>query len=470
MTSAVLMTNVEVEGRVVDVRIADGIVAEVGPHLAPGAAHVIDGGRGALLPGLHDHHVHLNAMAAVQRSVKVGPQFVRSASELADALAAAPSVAGWIRAVGYHEEVAGELDRDRLDAWVPDRPLRVQHRSGALWMLNSVAIEQVSQCLDESADVERDAAGRPNGRLWRYDSRLVTALPDEQTAQRAALRAVATTLLDLGITGVTDATPDLAPPAMDLLKEIRPVHVQLLGAPDSAILPPGMTRGPRKLLLHDHDLPDYEQLCAAVDPTGRGTQRRPVAVHCVSRESLLLTLVVLDAVGVVTGDRIEHAAVVPPPVEEMLARLDLPVITQPDFLRTRGDAYLRDVEVDDRPHLYRWRGLTDAGVAVAGSSDAPFGDLDPWQVIRSAHERTTNAGIVLGTDERVTTAHALRGYLTTLEAPGDAIRRVSVGSPADLCLLTSGIAQALHAPSADLVRLTLVGGSPAGSRGWPGGL
>ena len=47
---------------------------------------------------------------------------------------------GWLRGVAYHESVAGPLDRDRLDAWVADRPLRVQHRSGALWMLNSAGI------------------------------------------------------------------------------------------------------------------------------------------------------------------------------------------------------------------------------------------------------------------------------------------------------------------------------------------
>src|SRR5439155_480481 len=48
----------------------------------------------------------------------------------------------WLRAVGWagHEH---DLDRDVLDAVVPDRPVRVQHRSGALWVLNSAALRRV---------------------------------------------------------------------------------------------------------------------------------------------------------------------------------------------------------------------------------------------------------------------------------------------------------------------------------------
>ena len=47
----------------------------------------------------------------------------------------------WVRAVGYHDTVAGTLDRYTLDALVPHRPVRVQHRSGAEWILNTAAID-----------------------------------------------------------------------------------------------------------------------------------------------------------------------------------------------------------------------------------------------------------------------------------------------------------------------------------------
>ncbi|WP_229758442.1 hypothetical protein [Peterkaempfera bronchialis] len=59
----------------------------------------------------------------------------RRAEGTGRASAVAPGT--WVRGVGYHESVAGPLDRDRLDALVAHRPVRVQHRSGALWILNS---------------------------------------------------------------------------------------------------------------------------------------------------------------------------------------------------------------------------------------------------------------------------------------------------------------------------------------------
>ena len=69
---------------VADVRIAGGRVVDSGPGLrAAGGEEELDAAGCALLPGLHDHHVHLRALAAAQASVQVGPEQVRSAAELA---------------------------------------------------------------------------------------------------------------------------------------------------------------------------------------------------------------------------------------------------------------------------------------------------------------------------------------------------------------------------------------------------
>ncbi|MCV7108006.1 amidohydrolase, partial [Mycolicibacterium chitae] len=49
------------DGRVVDVRVRD-VVTEVGPDLPAAAGEqVLDAAGGTVLPGLHDHHVHLRA-------------------------------------------------------------------------------------------------------------------------------------------------------------------------------------------------------------------------------------------------------------------------------------------------------------------------------------------------------------------------------------------------------------------------
>ena len=123
------------DGHVADVRVDERIV-DIADRLDPlGSEHVLDVEGGAVLPGLHDHHLHLRAMAAALDSLAVGPPRVRTKAQLAQALATAvPGPDGWIRAVGYHASVAGELDRQQLDALVADTPLRIQHRSGAMWI------------------------------------------------------------------------------------------------------------------------------------------------------------------------------------------------------------------------------------------------------------------------------------------------------------------------------------------------
>ena len=111
---------------------------------------------------MHDHHIHLFATAAALRSAQCGPEAARDRAGLRVALQQqAPDARGWVRGVGYHESVAGELDRAALDALLPDRPVRVQHRTGQLWILNSRAIERLGLDHDRHAPhgVERDAAG-----------------------------------------------------------------------------------------------------------------------------------------------------------------------------------------------------------------------------------------------------------------------------------------------------------------------
>ncbi len=113
-------------------------------------------------------------------SVSAGPPRTRTAAELAARLRAADAdlpPGAWLRAVGYHESVAGSLDRDALDRLLPHRPVRVQHRTGALWMVNSLAVAQLGLDRCELAGVERDDAGRPTGRLWRMDRWLADRVP-----------------------------------------------------------------------------------------------------------------------------------------------------------------------------------------------------------------------------------------------------------------------------------------------------
>lgn len=463
--SALLLRKVEVGRAVVDVALAEGTVQAIGTSLpVPPGAEVVDGAGGALLPGLWDHHIHLVALAAARRSVPVGPPDVTDEAGLAGALRAAGSGDGWIRAVGYHESVAGELDRHALDRLAPGRAVRLQHRSGSMWVLSSEAIERLGIEDEERPGLERGADGRLTGRAYGDDRWLGERVRQVAPEPPPDLAAVGAELASYGVVGVTDATPYASAGDLDLLAGgastgVLPQHVVVTGGPAlaGAPVPAPLRRGPVKLRLADHALPSLDELAGRI--AAAHAEARPVAVHCVTRESLVLTLVALDDVGSVPGDRIEHGAVVPPELHEGLRRHRLTVVTQPGFVVERGDRYLAEVDPDDVPHLYPCRRLLDAGIPVAGSTDAPFGHPDPWRTVAAAVSRRTAGGVVLGAGEAVDPATALALLLGAPDDPGRATRRVAVGAPADLCLLRAPLAEALAAPSADLVRRTLVAGA-----------
>jgi predicted amidohydrolase YtcJ len=468
----VLIQRAEIDGASpIDVRIAGPRILELGAGLAarPGEP-LLDAAGGALLPGLHDHHLHLFALAASLASVRCGPPAVRDAASLAKALAEASPAGEWIRGVGYHDSVAGPLDRRTLDRWVPARPLRVQHRSGALWMLNSAGVERLG--LDRGVDapgVERDAEGRASGRLFRLDGWLRERL---EPAAPPGLGHVGRSLAAFGVTGVTDATPSNGPAELRALVaavargELRQ-HLRVMGSlelpePDRA----GVARGAVKLRLDENALPGFDELVAEIEHAHRSG--RSVAFHCVTRAELVLALGALRAAGGRPGDRIEHAAVTPPEAMALLAELRLRVVVQPGFVRERGDAYRAEVDPADLPWLHRCRGFLEASVPLAGGTDAPFGDADPWRAMQAAVERRTEAGFVLGSAERLAPEAALALFTSPAAAPGDPPRRIAVGGAADLCLLDRPWARARERLSSECVAATICAGEPIWSRAGTG--
>jgi predicted amidohydrolase YtcJ len=455
-----LLREVEIEpGRRTDVLVRDGRIA-VG-HAEDLGAEVIDGRGGVLLPGLADHHLHLLATAA--SGVRCGPPDVTTVEQLAATLAAAPGdPSGWVRATGYDERIAGDLDARALDALHASRPVRLQHLSGALWVLNGAALSAIG--LSGSADdlppgVERDSDGVPTGRIWRADAWLRTRLP---AGAAPDLTELGGRLARFGITSVTDATPDLVGDDISVLGDAvtsgsLPQRVLLLGAPGDAALPPRLTAGPVKIIVPDHDLPALDDLADRI--AAAHAADRAVALHVVTREALVLTMAALAAAGHRPGDRLEHLAIAPRELLDELRRTGLRVVTQPGFLTDRGDRYLAEVDPADRGDLYRYGSLLSAGIPVTASSDAPYGPLDPWLALRAARDRTVPGGDVLGAGERVPVDAALQGYLSAPTEPGGPPRRIEAGAPADLVLLSAGWRDLLAEPHADLVRMTLIDGA-----------
>lgn len=451
------------EGRVADVRLTGARIEAIAPRLDAHAGEAVIEARGnALFPGLHDHHLHLFATAAALRSIPCGPPQVRDAAQLAFAIASArPDADGWLRGVGYHESVAGLPDRAQLDALAPDRPLRVQHRSGRLWLLNTPGLQRLGVEDGRSdGDPMQRVDGRLTGRLYDGDRWLRERLGN--ASRRPDLRALSCALARRGVTGVSDTSESNDLRAFEHLRERDDLFQDLVVMGDASLdalawePDARVRRGAHKFHLHDHDLPDFDGVCESIRRSHAAG--RNVAFHCVTRGELVFALAALEQAGSCGIDRIEHGGVVPVDMLETMGRLAVRVVTQPHFIAERGDDYRRDVEPEDRPHLYRLRSLIDAGVPLAAGSDAPYGGFDPWQSMAAATRRRTGEGHLIGEDERLEPEQAMALHLSPLDDPGAAPRAVRPGAKADLCLLDRPWSDARTALDLVRVRATWIAG------------
>jgi predicted amidohydrolase YtcJ len=368
------------------------------------------------------------SLAASTSSVPCGPPTVTAWDELATAIACVEGD-GWIRGVGYHESVAGALDRAALDILAPHRPLRIQHRSGRMWMVNSKALAELGLPLSKGRLVGADPEIR---------RRLAKVAPPD-------LSPLATMLAGFGVTGVTDATPGLTSTDAARLSASLPQRVVAMGH----------GAAPAKIMLHETELPTLDVLTAQISTihgSGRG-----VAVHCVTLATLVFALSAIDGAGHLRGDRIEHAAVATPEAVDWIGRLGLTVVTQPSLAAERRAEHEAEVDRADLPWLWGAGRFVAAGVPLGGGTDAPFGAADPWLAMRSAVERRG--------EDALTPEQALALFTSDPAEPGGAARRVEVGAPADLCLLTMPWARARSSLEASLVRAVVVGGAPVLSPG-----
>lgn len=429
--------SAELDGHKVNLRLTHGHIEAIGDKLEPRPGDTIfEATGGAVVPGLQDHHVHLRASAAAMLSVKCGPPHVHDLKDLSKALHDAPG-SGWLRGVNYQESGDLLIDRAWLDRNAPDRPIRIQHRSGRLWVLNSAAIAALKIAVPK------------DGHLIDRDEELRVALSDGAPD----LGPLSQILLQRGVTGVTDTTVRNEETDLRAFSEAGLAqHIYVMGRhmPDCAddLLP---MLGPVKFHYHDHDLPslaDFADGIVRAHEEGRGA-----AIHCVTRAELFLALAALKEAGPLATDRIEHAALAPNEAIDMIARLGVTVVSQPHFLAEKAQIYRRDVAPDDQPLLYRLASFRRRDVPLAAGSDGPFGGLNPWRSMAAAVARPPGFGV----DEALSPEEALALYTGRADAPGTA-RTVAVGEVADLCILDRPWEKARTDLADVIIKTTIVGG------------
>lgn len=85
-------------------------------------------------------------------------------------------------------------------------------------------------------------------------------------------------------------------------------------------------------------------------------------------------------------------------------------VVQPNFLRYFGDDHATVMGERRAGWMYRGRGFLDHGVTLVGSSDRPVTDGSPLRAIQFMVERASASGRIIGGDEAIDVAEAVRAY------------------------------------------------------------
>lgn len=474
--------------------LAHGPFAELKPLVGP-RTHLIRLSGRALAPGLIDSHLHFLEGA----SAAAGLALWRCRT-LGDLLAELRVAAGktppgnWLRAFGCDEALLAERrgpTRAELDQAVPKNPLRLRHQTLHASWLNSRAIaalglESPDFVPPDGAALIRDATGALTGLVAGMESWLTRRLPTVTSAElEARARLFSRELAAAGVTAFTDATarngPDEAALMARLVRARAVVQrvAMMLGAPNldrveesrRATAPAAVAIAALKFI--EGAGSDYRMIARWV---ARARQAGlDCAFHCTEVEELEVALHAVEtaargmplAAEGAPRFRIEHGGVITPEQLQRLKALDAWVVTNPGFAYYRAAKYVTEPGL--LPYLYRLRSLIEAGIEVAGATDAPVTPARPLAAIAAAATRVSLEGYEVGLDERIAVDEGLSLFtsraarLARLEAG-----EIAPGLLADLIVLPRDPtvlkpAELMNHP----VDITIVGGRVVFERGRP---
>jgi predicted amidohydrolase YtcJ len=217
------------------------------------------------------------------------------------------------------------------------------------------------------------------------------------------------------------------------------------------------------------DDPGRSGMPVAVDAELRALLRRAQergltpAVHAIGDRAIGYVLDLLEQCRSPGGlaARIEHAALTPPSLFPALLRVRPVLVVQPGFVWS--DHWLGARLGAERARwAYAFRSLTDQGLLLAGSSDAPYDPVDPWRGLQAAVHRTDPTGRSANPSvaESLTPPEAIRLYSANAGvALGEAaLGLLETGSPADFLRVRPSTLEEAIASGATAVRETWVAG------------
>ena len=424
--------------------VSAGTRAQVTDAAARGA-RTMDFGAKAVIPGLHDFHIHLPALArarvALQLDDAAGGAEV-AARVRAAALRALPGA--WITGRGWTEAHMASMPAGTLADAVGDRLAYLSSHDGHSGWASPGAL-RLAGVGAGSADppggrIERATDGTPTGILRETALDLVAPRVAEPQGEalRAPLDATLRDLSALGLTGASeagdytdrngigaDAAMGDSYSALTDLGDLLDGRLRLtIGMPVDA-LATAAARGLRTGLAIDGrrtmrvgwakeyadgalgsgtaalfdprtcgeggsgilrvDEAHLDRLFAVARPAGIG-----LAIHAIGDRAVAA---VLDAAGRADArrpgtprDRMEHVQLVRRRDARRFADEDMIASIQP--IHAAADRDLVESCWDGRQDdAYAWRALVDAGAQLAAGSDAPVESVNPWLGLFAAVHR-----------------------------------------------------------------------------------
>ncbi|WP_148572583.1 amidohydrolase [Nocardioides caldifontis] len=443
----------------VDLRVRDGVVAEVASRLdrEPGEELVEAGGRW-LVPGLWDAHVHLTQWALgltrLDLAGTASPEEVTAA--VARHVAATPGETGTV--VGYGHR-SGTWRRwptvAELDAVAGGRAVVLVSGDAHHGWLSSEALRLLGLPPREGPLEEDD---------WFPVYARLRELPGPEVDDLAVHRAAVEGAVARGVVGIVDLEfsrpwaewPERVAAGVDGIRVRTGVYPDELdevlraGWCTGEPLPGGaglITMGPFKVI-SDGSLNTRTAYCcepyadARELPAPRGRQNHTreqleelltaarnggleAAVHAIGDAAVTSALDAFESTR--ARGSVEHAQLVRRDDLRRMARLGLRASVQPAHLLDDRDVTAR-CWPDRMDRCFLLRSMLDAGVQLALGSDAPVSPLDPWGSMAAAVHRSADDREPWNPGEALTAAEALAASTDGRGTP-------TPGAPADLVLL-----------------------------------
>ena len=432
-----LLRNVRVDGALVDIRLDDGLIAEIAPGL-PGEG--FDAGALWATPGLWDNHFHFSQWTLQSQRFDVSA--ARSAAEAAvmvGAVVSGPLFVG----VGFRDGLWPDVPTAAaLDATTGDVPVVLVSADLHSAWLNSAALAHFGE--SGSGLLREEAAFAVTRAVGELSSELLDTWAIEAGRVAAARGVVGFADLEMAwnletwqrrmATGFNTQRVEFAVYTPHLDQAIA------LGLRTGQRLDPLLSVGRFKLIT-DGSLNTRTGYCVEPYPgtDDHGLLEVPAAtlvnlmrtavtaglepaVHAIGDAANSLALDAFEAIG--AGGRIEHAQLVSASDFARFAALGVTASVQPEHA-------MDDRDVADRywagrtDRVMALRSLLDAGATVAFGSDAPVAPLDPWVTMAAAVGRSRDGRAPWHPEQRISAAEALAASTRST---------IAVGQPADLVI------------------------------------